>query len=433
MKNLQIPKGLFDIIPEDSREPWKEVAAWQYIEAIARQTASNFNFSEIRTPMFEKTELFTGSSGESSDIVTKEMYEFPDKAGRSMTLRPEGTAPVMRSFIEKRLYQEKKVNKLFYLAPMFRYGRQQAGRYRQHHQFGAECIGDGSAFRDAEIIDLLYSFYSNLGLKGLCLHINSVGDTECRNNYKKAFLDFLQPKIKSLSEYSRVRLEKNPLRILDSKEPEDHELVANAPSILDYLGKDSLAHFKLTCSLLEELKIPFEVNHKLVRGLDYYCRTVFEFVSGDLGAQNTIGGGGRYDKLIENLGGPSTPSVGFGTGLERIIQAMISQNINLPTPHSPTICLVCMGDKASSFGFNCLKNLRKNNITSEAFFHVLKLKSALKEVDKYKPRFRVIIGEDEVDNQEFEVTSLGDKKTFRIKPEDLPQFIKKNYLTSNPS
>lgn len=430
MKSTQIPKGLFDIVPEDKQEPWKEVAVWQHVESIARQTAHNFSFSEIRTPMFEKTELFTGSSGESSDIVTKEMYEFNDKAKRSMTLRPEGTAPVMRCFIEKHMHQEKKLTKLFYLVPMFRYGRQQAGRYRQHHQFGAECIGDSSPLRDAETINLLYQFYCRLGIKDLKLYINSVGDADCRNRYKKAFLDFLKPNLSKLSEYSRIRIDKNPLRILDSKEPEDKELVEKAPAILDFLSEDSRKHFESTCSLLESLSIPFVVDHRLVRGLDYYCRTVFEFVAGDLGAQNTIGGGGRYDKLIESLGGPSTPSVGFGTGIERIIQTMIAQGIDLPKPRRPQVLLICMGEEASKLGFSCLNQLRENKIDAEALFNVSKLKSAFKESDKHQPIFRIIIGENELSSGQLEVMKLQDKSSHHTKADELAQFIKSFSSTS---
>lgn len=424
MSKLQIPKGLFDILPFDDKEPWKASFLWQHIEQIARKHAKLFNFKEIRTPIFEKTELFTGTSGETSDIVSKEMYTFLDKADRSMTLRPEGTAPVMRSLIEKQLLQDHKLLKLFYIQPMFRYGRQQAGRYRQHHQFGVECVGDPSAERDAEVIILLLQFYQSLGLKNLKLYLNSVGDTACREAYRRAFLDYLAPMKNQLSQYSLERLDKNPLRILDSKEPEDREAVKNAPSILDFLGEKSRDHFESLKSLLAEAGVTYELDPGLVRGLDYYNRTVFEVVAGELGAQNTLGGGGRYNGLIKRLGGLETPAVGFGTGLERILQTALGQGLHFENIQKKLpILFIGLGSEASSLIAKTLTTLRQNNIPAEGIFHAKKLKTALKESDKIDATYRVIVGQEEVESQEIELTHLVDQQKYKVTIDKLADFL----------
>ncbi len=288
-----IPKGTFDILPEAQKEEdkWCTSAHWQYLESVIRQTAHEYGFKEIRTPIFERTELFVRSVGESSDIVSKEMYTFLDRAERSMTLRPEGTAPVMRSFVEHRLYNTGAVHKLFYIGPMFRYERPQAGRYRQHHQFGAEAVGIGTPEQDVEVIDLLCEVYRRLGLKDLKVLINNIGDTESREAYLLSLKNYLEPHLEELSKDSQARFTKNILRILDSKDPNDQKILENAPSILDHLNEECKTHFEKVCRLLEKLNIAYEINPKLVRGLDYYNKTVFEITSTSLGSQNSVGGG----------------------------------------------------------------------------------------------------------------------------------------------
>lgn len=302
---IAIPPGVFDIIPIDDQEKWKSSYLWAHVEKIIRETARDYGYQEIRTPLFERTELFQRSVGDSSDIVSKEMYSFEDKGGRSLSLRPEGTAPVIRAFIEHQLHQKASVQKLFYIAPMFRYERAQAGRYRQHHQFGAEVIGNASPEQDAELIDLLYTLYQRLGLKNLTLFINSIGDNTSRQAFRKALKDYLAPQAALLSPDSQTRLELNPLRILDSKDPRDQEIVARAPSILNFLSEEANTHFEDLKRLLTLLRIPYQVNPLLVRGLDYYNKTVFEVVAGELGAQNSIGGGGGdmtdFYLLLEEL------------------------------------------------------------------------------------------------------------------------------------
>ncbi|NGX44807.1 MAG: Histidine--tRNA ligase, partial [Candidatus Anoxychlamydiales bacterium] len=320
----QIPKGLFDILP-NAKENFKEVSRWQYLESIIKKLAIDYNFEEIRVPIFEKTELFLRGVGGTSDIASKELYTFLDKAKRSMSLRPEGTASVMRAFIENNLSQEKKIHKLYYMGPMFRYDRPQKGRYRQHHQLGIEVIGDKSFEIDAEVIDMLMTLFNRLELTNLKLLINSIGDLETRANYKKALLDFLKPNFENLSEDSKARFDKNRMRILDSKDERDKKILKEVPSILDFLSDGAKKHFENLLNLLDKLDIKYEVDSKLVRGLDYYDNTVFEVVSDKLGAQNSLGGGGRYNSLLKSLGGPDLPGIGFACGLERILQTMIEE------------------------------------------------------------------------------------------------------------
>ncbi len=396
--SYQIAKGVFDILPEDPdpKGNWRSSSYWQHVEKVIREISEEFGFEEIRTPLFEKSELFTRSIGATSDIVTKEMYTFLDKGGRSMTLRPEGTAPVMRSFIEKKLHLQKPVSKFYYLFPMFRYERQQAGRYRQHHQFGVEAIGIASPYQDAEVIILLYSFLKRLGIQGLTLHLNSIGDESCRELYRLQLQNILRPHLQELSPESALRFESNPLRILDSKDPKDQQFLTKVPSIMDFLGKEERTHFETLCHLLSIEGVPFHINPKLVRGLDYYNRTVFEVTSKELGAQDSLGGGGRYDSLIESLGGPSIPSVGFGAGLERIIQTMLAQHAFLPSPSPTKLYLIPLGEEAKEKCFELLCNLREKRIPAQMDFSDKKLKNAMRIADSIKAQYVAIIGEEEL-------------------------------------
>ena len=358
--NIKAPPGVFDILPTDPKTPWKESHLWAYVERVIRKAAAEYGFQEIRTPVLEKTELFQRGVGETSDIVSKEMYTFEDRGGRSLSLRPEGTAPVIRSYIENGLSHQAPAHKFFYIAPMFRYERAQAGRYRQHHQFGAEVIGTQAPEQDAEVIDLLYTTYRRLGLQNLKVMINTLGDKECRLRFRDALKAYFSQYQDQLSEDSKQRLEKNPLRILDSKSPQDQEFIENAPSIQEFLSDEVRAHFEQVQEYLSLLDIPFEINPRLVRGLDYYNRTVFEVAAEELGAQNSIGGGGRYDSLIKELGGPDQPALGFGTGIERIIQTLLKQEAPTPPPYQPSLFLIPLGDKAKRACFQVLHNLRDN-------------------------------------------------------------------------
>lgn len=403
---ITIPPGVFDIIPHDAKEPWRNSHVWQYVESVARQTARDFGFQEIRTPAFERTELFTRGVGESSDIVTKEMYTFQDKGDRSMTLRPEGTAPVMRAYIENQMHNQASQHKLFYIGPMFRYERAQAGRYRQHHQFGCEIIGVAAPEQDVEAIDLLYTLYNRLGLKNLQVYINSLGDAESRAAYRKALQDYLRASFDNLSADSKVRFEINPLRILDSKDPEDRRIIAAAPSVLDFLNEECRSHFEKVKRLLNQLNIPFIVNPQLVRGLDYYNKTVFEITSGDLGAQNSVGGGGRYDGLIKTIGGPDLPSIGFGTGIERIIQTMLKQEVKIPEPYRPMLYIIPLGDGAKEACFQLLHDLRMQNIPVEMDFTGKKLGKVMQYANAIRAKYVAVIGDDELKAREVELKEM---------------------------
>lgn len=419
-----IPPGVFDIIPKDTQEAWKSSYLWAFVEQTIRETARDYGYQEIRTPLFERTELFQRSVGDTSDIVTKEMYTFQDKGGRSLSLRPEGTAPVMRALIEHQLHQTAPIQKLFYIAPMFRYERAQAGRYRQHHQFGAEAIGNASSEQDAELIDLLYTLYRRLKLTHLTLMINSIGDADSRKGFRQALKDYLAPHISFLSPESQARLEVNPLRILDSKDPRDREIVAHAPSILNFLSEEARGHFEDLKRWLDVLKIPYQVNPLLVRGLDYYNGTVFEVVSGELGAQNSIGGGGRYDGLLQTLGGPDLPSIGFGTGIERILQTMINQNISLPIADHPTLFLIPLGDKAKTTCFEILHSLRQEGIPSQMDFSGKKVGKLMQYADQIGANYVLVIGDHELETQEVEMKEMATGHKVKISLSALLRFLK---------
>jgi len=393
-----IPKGVFDILPFclSDQLQWRSSDKWQYIESVNRETCHQYGYREIRTPIFEKTELFTRSSGETSDIVSKEMYTFEDKGGRSMTLRPEGTAPVMRSILENRLQQFSPNVKLFYMGPIFRYDRPQAGRYRQHHQFGIEAVGCDKPEQDVEVIELLCEIYKKIGLSNLQVQINSIGDIESRTKFNAALKEFLLQHLDDLSKDSQVRFHKNPLRILDSKSPEDKRILEKAPSILDYLDAESKQHFEKVLSLLDVLGIAYVINPLLVRGLDYYNRTVFEVVSSDLGAQNTIGAGGRYDDLAKFLGAKSLPSVGFATGIERILQTMIEQECSFPSPQSCFLYILPLGKESMDFCFKLTSDLRRKGIPVEMDFSSKKIQQGLQLASKLRAQFCLIIGEQEL-------------------------------------
>lgn len=408
--------GVFDIIPSSKEEPWRESHLWSYVEGEMRKIAKEYGFQEIRTPLFERTELFQRGVGETSDIVSKEMYTFEDRGGRMLSLRPEGTAPAMRAFIEHSLHTKAPLHKLFYIGPMFRYERSQAGRYRQHHQFGAEVIGSTAPEQDVEMIDLIYTLYTRLGLQNLAVAINSIGSNEDRIAYKKALQDYFSKFEKELSADSQRRLMTNPLRILDSKDPADKKIAENAPSILDYLNEESTAHFKKVQELLQQLKIPFSINSNLVRGLDYYNKTVFEIVAGELGAQNSVAGGGRYDGLLKTLGGPDLPATGFGSGIERLIQTLLKQKVSLPAFPAPELFIIPLGEKAQSVCFTLLHDLRSVGVSAQMDFTGKKVGKILQYANDLGAKRVIVVGDEEIASGEVEIKTMatGEKHKTRL-------------------
>ena len=343
---IQSVTGVFDVLPVVPQEPWRAVHLWQYVEGVCKQLATDYGFSEIRTPMFERVELFKRSIGDETDIVSKEMYVFQDRGGRELALRPEGTASVIRALISEQRFTPIQALRYFYIGPMFRYERPQAGRFRQLHQFGVEVFGVGAAEQDAELIAMLFQLFRRLGLPQLTTYINSLGDKECRAKFREQLLGYLSGHLSQLSEDSQRRFERNPLRILDSKDHHDQEVLRNAPSIIDCLSPEDAAHFRRVQELLTMLGIPFEVSPLLVRGLDYYQKTVFEVASGKLGAQNTVGAGGRFDGLFKQLGGPDLPSAGWAAGIERIIHLLLKEGL-CDTIAAPPLTLVVVAARST--------------------------------------------------------------------------------------
>jgi histidyl-tRNA synthetase len=389
-QKLTAPKGFADVLPA---EAWK----WQVIEQIARDTASLYRYQEIRTPILESTALFHRGVGETSDIVHKETFTFNDRGGESMTMRPEGTAGVVRAVIEAGLLNDQGARvKCFYLGPNFRYERPQKGRLRQHHQFGAEAFGVPDPDQDVECILLQLDFYRRCGVKDLALRINSLGDAESKQRYRDALVQFLSPKKDGLSEDSQRRLTENPLRILDSKDPRDVERVQGAPPASEYLSDKSAKHFARVQQLLTAVNAPFTLDGTLVRGFDYYTDTLWEVTAGGLGSQNAIGGGGRYDNLVETLGGRPTPGVGFGSGLERLLIALEAQGVQLTPPTKPLIFLVSHNDTARNANFQLMQQLRHAGFAADMDLTGKSMKAQFKMVDREQPAFLLIRGEQEL-------------------------------------
>ncbi|HEY3413218.1 MAG TPA: histidine--tRNA ligase [Armatimonadota bacterium] len=388
---FQAPRGTHDVTPA-------EVGAWLRVEETFRRVCRLYRYGEIRTPLFESSEITHRSSGETSDIVTKETYDFTDRGGDSFTLRPEGTPGVIRAAIEHGLIADSPVVKLAYIAPMFRYDRPQKGRFRQHHQVGIEVLGPSDAASDAEVIALGCRLHAELGIKGAVLKINSVGSPEDRPVYRQALVDYFTPRAADLTEESRNRLATNPLRILDSKAPNDRELVAGAPRIQEYLTAENAAHFDAVKSHLDRLGIAFEVDPLLVRGLDYYTRTAFEWVHGGLGAQSSIGGGGRYNGLVEALGGPPTPGIGFGMGIERLMLAMEDSGVTPPVPDTADVYAVAAGDETRGEVFALCQECRDAGLAAEFDPLHRSVKSQMKSAGKAGAGVVLLIGGDELTN-----------------------------------
>jgi len=421
--SYEILPGLFDIVPEDKKEIWQSTEIWQKLEELIRSTAAAYGFEEIRFPMLERTELFLRSSGETSDIGSKELYRFTDKGDRDISLRPEGTAPALRLFKDQDQEWQKKHRKLFYIAPMFRYDRPQAGRYRQHHQFGAEVIGPADPESDVELIDLLFTLYSKMGLKGLKLELNTLGTKACREQYLKGLIAYYTPFKDSLSADSQRRLETNPLRILDSKDPKDKEINKNAPSILDFLNEPSKAHFEKVQEWLNKLKIPFTINKNLVRGLDYYNHTVFEVVTDQLGAQNSLGGGGRYDGLLKMIGGPDLPAIGFGAGLERMIQIALKQEVFFAPRRQLELAVIPLGEKALTVGYALVKQLRDEGIPSSIDLSQKKLAKRLQEAHESGVKRVLILGEEECEKGSAKIKEMETGQELSLPLDQIVNFL----------
>lgn len=417
--NISVPKGTKDVLPEDSYK-------WQFIEDAARQIAKAFNINEIRTPVFEHTELFLRGVGETTDVVTKEMYTFEDKGGRSITLKPEGTAGAARMFIENGMSARPLPIKAFYIAPCYRYERPQAGRLREFHQFGIEAFGSKEPECDAEIIFAASSFLKKIGVNSTRLEINSIGCKSCRAEYNKALKDYFRPHLGEMCPTCNERFEKNPLRMIDCKEERCKKITANAPKILDYLCDDCKAHFEKVKSLLSGLGVEYVVNPDIVRGLDYYTRTVFEFVSTDIGAQGTVCGGGRYDKLISELGGGEVPAIGFAAGIERLLLLMENTSIPFPEKPVPSIYIGGMDEASRQKAFALVSDLRLQGISAECDLMNRSVKAQLKYADKCGARFVAIIGENEMQNGVAELKKMADGSRQSVAFADIYSFIKQN-------
>lgn len=414
--SIQIPRGTQDILPG-------EVEKWQLIEKKAKELCEKFQYHEIRTPIFEHTELFTRSVGETTDVVQKEMYTFKDRGGRSITLRPEGTASTVRSFVQHKLYgNPNQPVKLYYMGPMFRYERPQAGRFRQFVQFGVEALGSKDPAIDAEVMALAMSIYQSLGLTKLKLIINSLGDKESRLAHRSALIQHFQPRIGEFCHDCQNRLEKNPMRILDCKQDRDHELMKSAPSIIDYLNDESKAYFEKVQQYLTDLEIPFVVDPNLVRGLDYYNHTAFEIMSDaeGFGAITTLCGGGRYNGLTEEIGGPETPGIGFALSIERFIAALTAENVELPINKGIDCYFVSLGEEAQDYTVKLLHQLRLAGFSAERDYLNRKIKAQMKAADRLDAKYVAILGEDELKADKINLKRMETGEQWEI---DLEKFI----------
>ncbi|CAI2678561.1 Histidine--tRNA ligase [Apilactobacillus kunkeei] len=425
----QRPKGTADILPGTSEK-------WQFVEETARKLFADYRYQEIRTPMFESFDVFSRTSGETSDIVTKEMYDFHDKGDRHITLRPEGTAGVVRAFVENKLYgpDTPKPVKMYYMGPMFRYERPQSGRQRQFHQIGVEAFGSESPELDVEVISMAVNYLQNLGIDDLRVAINTLGDKQTRADYRQALIDYLEPHFEELSDDSKERLHKNPLRVLDSKAPEDQLIVDGAPSILDYLTDDAQKHFDKVTRLLDDLGIKYDVDHTMVRGLDYYNHTIFEIMANakELGeGYTTICAGGRYDGLVEELGGPQMPGVGFGLGVERLLLLMDSKNFQFPDTFGLDAYVVGIGDDASVEALKVVQALRNQDFKADKDYLARKPKAQFKSADKLDAKFTLTLGDNELESNTIHVKNMADGNEVTVDinevKDNFAELISKNF------
>ncbi|MEN2765887.1 histidine--tRNA ligase [Ornithinibacillus xuwenensis] len=422
--NIKAPRGTVDVLP-------KEAQKWQYVESKIKGICDKFHFEEIRTPLFEHTEVFSRGVGDSTDIVQKEMYTFEDRGGRSLTLRPEGTAAVTRAFVQNKLYGEpNQPVKLFYFMQMFRYERPQQGRMRQLNQFGVEVLGSADPAVDAEVIDLAMTVYKQLGLSSLKLVINSLGDKESRANYRKALIEHFTPYQEELCKDCQSRLQQNPMRVLDCKTDRDHPSMKTAPSILDYLNDESRIYFEQVKNYLELMNIQYEVDPNLVRGLDYYNHTAFEIMSEaeGFGAITTLAGGGRYNGLVEQLGGPNTPGIGFGMGIERLLMALEAESISIPVADELDCFLVSVGEETKQEAVRIVHDLRLNGIQIDKDYQDRKMKAQFKAADRYKAKYVLVLGEDELQNQVINLKEMATGEQIEVPLEKLVDTMKDKLL-----
>jgi len=419
MEIIQKPKGTIDVYDSYGRKIL-------YIRNLVEKIAKKYNYDYFRTPTFERTEVFKRGVGDTTDIVEKETYDFIDRGNRMMTLRPEGTAAVVRSIVENKLYVNG-LNKVWYFMPMFRYERPQSGRLREHFQIGFEAFGSNDPMIDAEIISIPVMLFKTLGLKGIKVNINSLGDTESRNNYRNALKEYLRGHLDELCEDCKDRFERNPLRIIDCKVDSNLDVIKNAPVILDYLNEESKEYFENVKKYLDALNIEYTVNPKIVRGLDYYTHTVFEITAEikDFGSQNVLCGGGRYNNLVSSLGGPETPAVGFGLGIERLINALDKEEVLIDNKGIDTfICYVSENEK--EYAIKLLLYLRNNGILSDTDYLNRKIKGQFKEADYNNSKYVIIIGEEEVKTNILTVKNNVTKEEYKISISDIVKFIKEN-------
>ena len=414
---INIPKGTKDVLPSESYK-------WHYVERIARETADLYCLNEIRTPTFEHTELFLRGVGDTTDIVNKEMYTFRDKGDRSITLKPEGTAGVARSFIENGLFNGAMPLKMYYITPVFRYENPQKGRLREHHQFGVEVYGGAGADTDAEVIKLAYTVLKKCGLS-VKLYINSMGCPDCRKKYNEALKAYFADKLDKLCPTCRERYNKNPLRILDCKEEGCKALCKDAPKIIDYLCEDCSAHFKKLQELLTDCGVAYEINPFIVRGLDYYTKTVFEFVTTALGSQGTVCGGGRYDNLISQLGGTPTCGVGFGMGIERLLMLMEAENVIIPERENVKLYIATMGDAAYKKAFEIVSALRDKGVKAEVDHAGRGIKAQFKYADKIHAENVVTLGENELASGITQIKHMADGSLKEVKIDEISLYFAK--------
>ena len=418
---IQKPRGTQDVLP-------KQIAIWQYIEQQLRETCTRFNYKEIRTPMFEHIELFKRGVGDTTDIVSKEMYDFFDKGNRHIALRPEGTASTVRAYVENKLYGETDIQKLYYLGPMFRYERAQKGRLRQFNQFGIEALGSFDPMIDAEVVALAMDFYQNLGLANIKLVINTLGDLESRLAHRQALVAHFTPVVEELCQDCQSRLEKNPLRILDCKVDAKHPSMATAPKIIDYLNDESRVYFETVLATLTQMEIPYVVDPTLVRGLDFYNHTAFEIMLDDpnFGAQTTLCGGGRYNGLVEQLGGPATPGIGFGLGIERLILALEQQNVTLPITDQLDVYVMGLGANAKTASAKLLNQVRQAGLSGEMDYQGRGMKAMFKAANRVQAKYAIILGEEELANHVCQVKNLVEATQETIALNDVVAYLQAN-------
>ena len=413
---ISIPKGTKDVLPADAYK-------WHFVEDTARKIAARYNLKEIRTPVFEHTELFLRGVGDTTDIVNKEMYTFLDKGERSITLKPEGTAGVVRSFIENGLASGVLPLKMYYLTPVFRYERPQAGRLREHHQFGVEIFGGKGSETDAEVILLARDYIAALGVEGVELNLNSIGCKHCRPKFNEALKEYLRPHLPEMCDTCRSRFDKNPLRILDCKEEVCSKINENAPKTVDFLCDECREHFEKLKEILDACGVKYRLNPKLVRGLDYYSKTVFEFVSTSIGSQGTVLGGGRYDTLIENLGGPQVPAVGFGSGIERMLLVLENTGKRIPEEAPLGAYIAGLDDEGRKAAFQLCDTLRKTGVSAEFDHAARSVKAQFKYAGKVGAKYVVVIGSNELESGEYTVKNMADSTSETVKAERVAEYL----------